>query len=363
MESSNREMIEARLKRLRVKLAEKNTDAILVTKRENYIYLSGFTGTSAYLLVTGQDAILITDFRYVEQAALQAPVYEVVQYQGSLIETLNNLLKSKGVEKLGFEESYITYDKYNEYVTKLEIKEFVPTEGLIEKLRIVKDQQEIDIIKKAVKIADDTFTHILKFLKPGIMEIEVAAEMEHHMKKLGAKKASFETIVASGKRSSMPHGVASEKKLEAGDTITLDFGALYKEYCSDMTRTVFLGQPNEEIKKIYNIVLEAQRRATEGAKAGLLGREIDAIARDYITANGYGDNFGHGLGHGVGLEIHEEPRFSKLGNVIMENNMVVTNEPGIYVNDLGGVRIEDIIVIHNDTPIVLTESSKDIIII
>lgn len=359
----NKEIIDARLKRLREKLIEKNMDAIFVSKRDNYVYLSGFTGTSAYLLITETEAILITDFRYVEQASNQAPLFEVIQYQGSMLETLNGIVKSKGIGKLGFEESYITYDKYNEYVTKLEIKEFAPSEGLIEKLRIVKDRLEIDTIKKAVKIADDTFTHILKFLKPGITEIEVAAEMEYHMRKLGAKGTSFDTIIASGKRSSMPHGVASDKKLEAGDPVTMDFGALYHDYCSDMTRTVFLGQPDPEIKRIYSIVLEAQLKALEGAKEGLLGKEIDAIARDHITANGFGDHFGHGLGHGVGLEIHEEPRLSKLGNVRMENGMVVTVEPGIYVNGLGGVRIEDIIVINGEKPSILTESSKDIIII
>lgn len=363
MQISKDEAIGARLKNLRKKLEEKKLDAIFVSKRENYLYLSGFTGTSAYLVITARDAVLITDFRYVEQASVQAPLYEVVQYQGNFIECLNEVIKAKEINLLGFEEASTTYDKYTEYKEKLGVRELVTTENIVEKIRIMKDGLELEVINRAVEIADETFSHILGFLKPGIMEIEVAAEMEYYMKKQGAKGASFDTIVASGKRSSMPHGVASTKKLEKGDTITLDFGALFQDYCSDMTRTVFLGQPEEEIKRIYNIVLEAQLKALEGAKAGLTGKEIDAIARGHIEANGFGDNFGHGLGHGVGLEIHEEPRFSKLGNIVMENNMVVTVEPGIYVNGLGGVRIEDMIVIKDDKPVILTKSTKDIIII
>jgi Xaa-Pro aminopeptidase len=226
-----------------------------------------------------------------------------------------------------------------------------------------KDDYELDIIKKAVKIADDAFTHILPYIKPGIAEIEIAAEMEYYMKKAGAIGASFETIVASGQRSSMPHGVASDKKLELGDPITLDYGAYYEHYCSDMTRTVFLGQPKDEMKKIYNIVLEAQLKSSEGAAAGLLGKDIDLIARDIIYKNGYENNFGHGLGHSVGLEIHEDPRFSPSGNIKIENDMVITVEPGIYVSGLGGVRIEDIILINDDKPINLTKSSKEMIIL
>lgn len=361
--NSNINIIENRLKKLREKLKEKELDAALVTKRENYMYLSGFTGTSAYLIITQDDAVLLTDFRYTEQAFRQAPLYEVVQYQGSIAAALDEQLKSKNVTKLGFEDSALTYDRYSEFKEKLCTKEFLPLKGIIENLRMVKDEQEINIIRKAVKIADNAFTHILGCMKPGIMEAEIAAEIEYYMKKQGASGASFEIIVASGKRSSMPHGVASEKRLEMGDAITLDYGALYNGYCSDITRTVFLGQPDQEIKKIYNIVFEAQMKSLESACKGLTGRQIDSIARDIIAKAGYGDNFGHGLGHGVGLEIHEEPRFSPSGNIVMENGMVVTVEPGIYVSGLGGVRIEDIIVINDDNPIILTESTKDMIVL
>ena len=355
--------IEKRLKRFREKLKEKDIDGALVTKRENYIYLSGFTGTSAFLVITQEHALLLTDFRYVEQASTQASLFEVIQYQGNLFSALNDVIKSKELNRLGFEDASVTYEKYNEYVSKLEIKEFAPLGNAIESLRLSKDEIELDVIRKAVQIADDAFKHILGYLKPGVTETEIAAELEYHMKKLGAVKASFETIVASGKRSSMPHGVASEKKLEMGDTITLDYGAYYNNYCSDMTRTVFLGQPDEEMKKIYNIVLDAQLKASEGAVTGLLGKEIDNIARSIISDNGFEKNFGHGLGHGLGLEIHEDPRLSPTGNITMENGMVVTVEPGIYVAGLGGVRIEDIVVINDNKPIILTQSTKEMIII
>ena len=354
---------ENRLKNLRSQMAQKKLDAVLVTKRENYMYLSGFTGTSAFLVITGDEAVLVTDFRYTEQAQRQAPVYEVSTYAGSVIKGLNDVIESRNIHTLGFEDTSLTVDKYNEYKEKLEIKEMAPLGGMFEELRLIKDEEELQLIKKAVKIADDTFEHVLKLIKPGIAEVELAAEMEYFMRRQGASGTSFQSIVASGKRSSMPHGVASEKKLEMGDTITLDFGALYNGYCSDMTRTVFLGKPDEELKKIYKIVLEAQLAGSAGVKTGLSGKDIDMIARELIAKAGYGDKFGHGLGHGVGLEIHEEPRLSMTGLRIMKNGMVVTVEPGIYVDGLGGVRIEDMLVVNDDKPLVLTASTKEMIVI
>lgn len=353
----------SRLVKLREKLKQKDIDAALITKKENYIYLSGFTGSAAQLIITQDDAILVTDFRYIEQAEKQAKEFKVIQYRESSIKAVNDILVNKSVKKLGFEDSFITYFIYSEFKSKLSVKDLVPLEGLVENIRITKDLYEIEIIKKAVQIADSAFMHILGYIRPGIMETEIAAELEYFMKRNGAKGASFETIVASGERASMPHGVASDKKLENGDVITLDFGAIYNDYCSDMTRTVFLGKPSIDMKKLYDIVLEAQIKALEGAKTGLTGKEIDSIARNIISNNGYGKNFGHGLGHGVGLEIHEEPRLSPSGSVRMEAGMVVTVEPGIYLQGQGGVRIEDMIVIGADGPQILTKSAKEIIVI
>ncbi|HHV98077.1 MAG TPA: aminopeptidase P family protein [Clostridiaceae bacterium] len=352
-----------RLSGLRAKLRELNADAALITKRENYRYLSGFTGTFANLIITQDSAFLITDFRYVEQAAEQAKLFEIIQYTGKLEDTLNELLISQNVNILGFEESYLSFAEYSKYKLKFSVKELIPLGRAVEELRMVKDETEIDILRKAVQIADNAFTHILGYIKPGLTELEIAAEIEYFMKKQGAEGASFETIVASGVRSSMPHGVASEKKVEQGDVITMDFGAIYKGYCSDMTRTVFMGRPGKEMEKIYNIVLEAQLKSLEGAHKGLKGREIDHIARKIITDAGYGENFGHSLGHGVGLEIHEEPRFSPSSNQVIENGMAVTVEPGIYVAGLGGVRIEDLIIINGRNPIVLTKSPKELIVL
>jgi len=354
---------EKRLNGLRGKLREINADAALITKRENYMYLSGFTGTFANLIITQDSAFLITDFRYVEQAAQQAGLFEIVRYDGKLEDTLNELLSDRNVNVLGFEESYLSFAEYNKYKGKFNVKEFVPLDGAVEDLRMVKDETEIDIIRKAVQIADNAFTHILGYIKPGMTEVEIAAELEYFMKKQGAEGASFETIVASGLRSSMPHGVASEKKVEPGDVITMDYGAIYKGYCSDMTRTVFIGKPKKELEHIYNIVLEAQLKSLEGAHKGLKGKEIDHIARKIITDAGFGENFGHSLGHGVGLEIHEEPRFSPSSNQVMENGMAVTVEPGIYVTGVGGVRIEDIIIINDQNPVVLTKSPKELIVL
>ena len=355
--------IEKRLSNLRKNMKLARLDAVLVTKKENYTYLSGFTGSSAWLVITESDAVLVTDFRYTEQAEKQAPAYEISTYRGSIIKGLNDVFENRNIEVLGFEDANLTVDKYTEYKEKFSIKEMKALGGMLDKLREIKDSEELKSIRKAVEIADDTFTYILDVIKPGIAEVELAAEMEYHMRKLGAGGASFETIVASGNRSSMPHGVASEKKLRSGDAITLDYGALYNGYCSDMTRTVFLGKPDDKLKKIYKIVLDAQITASAGVKKGSSGKDIDMIARNMIAKEGYGENFGHGLGHGVGLEVHEEPGLSMAGAKIMKNGMVVTVEPGIYIDGLGGVRIEDMVVVKDDDPVILTSSTKEFIII
>ncbi|HOQ00227.1 MAG TPA: aminopeptidase P family protein [Acetivibrio clariflavus] len=359
----SKKQIERRIRELRSILSQKGIDAALITKRENYIYMSNFTGTFANLLITHDKAILVTDFRYTEQAKEQAQLYEVVQYQGNLNVTLNDLLTANNVKILGFEDGYITYKAYDDLSKNLSIDKLVPLERTIELLRLIKDSEEIELIKEAVRVADEAFSHVLKFIKPGVTETEIAAEIEYYLKKHGARGPSFDTIVASGWRSSLPHGVASNRVIEHGDAVTMDFGAICNEYCSDMTRTVFVGQPKEELKKIYGIVLEAQKAGVNGAVSGLTGREIDKIARDIISDAGYGENFGHSLGHGVGIEIHEDPRLSQQGTIKMRNGMVVTVEPGIYVSGLGGVRIEDMIVINDDKPMVLTSSPKDMIIL
>lgn len=359
----DRQLLFNRLTTFRRKIKDLQIDAALITKRENYMYLSGFTGSSANLIITEKNAYLLTDFRYIEQSTMQAPLFEIVQHKPNIIDTIYEIITSEDVKKLGFENQSASYASYKSFVDKLANTELVGIGSIVEDLRSIKDTQEIETISKAVQIADGAFLHVLPLIKPGITELDIAAELEYKMKKLGASGASFETIVASGLRSSMCHGVASDKRLEMGDTITMDFGAMYNHYCSDITRTVFLGQPDNKLIDIYSIVLNAQLTSEEGAKRGLTGKEVDKIARDIICQNGYEGKFGHGLGHGVGLEIHENPRLSLGGDKILENNMAVTIEPGIYVEGLGGVRIEDTIIIKDDNPVVLTKSKKDLIIL
>jgi Xaa-Pro aminopeptidase len=352
-----------RLKNIRNKMASADIGAVLVTKRVNYMYLSGFTGTSAILFISRERAVLLTDFRYVEQAACQAPDYEIIRYEADQFEEINRLLENEAIKRLAFEDSHLSYSQYTKYSEKLKVNEFIPLGGMIEELRCIKDPAEIDLIKQAVGIADEVFLKALDIIRPGITEMELADEMEYQMKRLGAEGPSFETIAASGRRASMPHGVASEKKIEYGDVITLDFGAIYKGYCSDITRTVFLGKPHEELEKIFRIVLDANQKGLAAVTSGIPAKEADLIVRDFIRQKGYGDNFGHGLGHGVGLEIHEDPSLSFKSDMVLRDNMVVTVEPGIYIPDLGGVRIEDMVVVSGDAALVLTKSPKDMIIL
>lgn len=355
--------MQERVNKLRKQIEEQPFDGMLILKPENRRYLSGFTGSSGYLLITGQEAVLITDFRYTEQAKEQAPYFRVVEHGSSAPDAIRAELESAGVKRLAFETDHLTYALYAAFNEKFAPVELIPTEGIVEKIRAVKDEQEIATIRQACAIADAAFLHILGFLKPGISERDVALELEFFMRRQGAKSSSFDIIVASGTRSSLPHGVATDKILQQGDFVKLDFGALYDGYCSDITRTVVLGEPNEQQKHIYNIVLEAQLRALDHLKPGMSGKEADALARDLIREKGYGDQFGHSLGHGLGLYIHEAPRLSALSDDRLEPGMVVTVEPGIYIPGFGGVRIEDDVVITKSGIDILTRSTKELVIL
>lgn len=351
-----------RTQRAAGRLGDRNLDAFITGRWENYIYLSGFTGTSATLLLTPDKYYLITDFRYTAQAKAEAGHFEVVTSRDMDI-TLGELLKNHSVKKLGFESAHVTYDRYMKMKEKFTGVDLIPVRGFVEELRAIKDQDELERIGRAVEIADDAFSHILGYIRPGIRERDVARELESYIRGKGGTGTSFETIVASGVRSAMPHGVASDKIIMENEVVTLDFGAVYGGYCSDMTRTIFVKGVPEDMLKIYELVLLAQEKAAAGAHRGMTGFEIDNIAREIINEAGYGDKFGHGLGHGVGLNIHEDPRLSLTGTMVMENNMVVSIEPGIYIEGKGGVRIEDLIVIRDETPVILTKSVKDVIIV
>jgi Xaa-Pro aminopeptidase len=353
--------LEKRLIKLREKLAVNSLDAAFLYSKENRRYISGFTGSTGYVIVTADKAFFVTDFRYRDQAQNQCKGFEVVIHGSSLIDQLKETILSANIKNIAIEEGYMTVAFYDNLKSSLENVELLPLKGVMDELRLFKDSEEIESIAKAASIADEAFTHILSFIKPGKTEIEVAVELEYFCKQKGATEMSFDSIVASGVRSSLPHGVFSEKVINNGEFLTMDFGCVYNGYCSDMTRTVFVGKADEKQKRIYNTVLEAQQKALEQIKPGMLGKEVDKIARDIITAAGFGENFGHGLGHGVGLAVHEEPRLSPLGERVLEANMVVTDEPGIYIAEYGGVRIEDLVLVTDQGNKVLSKSPKHLI--
>lgn len=353
--------MEKRVQAIRQKMRETDTEALMVHSAFNRRYLSGFTGTSGIVLLVKEKAYFITDFRYIEQATKQAPHFQIVDGTNGMWKAVASILQENHVRALRFEQDYLTFAEYRLLQDLLRDIDLLPTSGWVEELRATKDPDELALIQKAAEIADRTFEEVLKELRPGISERQVAMSLEMKMREMGATSSSFEIIVASGKRSALPHGVASEKILEKGDFITLDFGAFYKGYCSDITRTVVLGKPNSQQQEIYDIVLEAGKRTLSALRAGMRGKEADAIARDYITEHGYGDAFGHSTGHGIGLEIHENPRLSKTSDDLLAPDMVVTVEPGIYLPEFGGVRIEDDVRITENGCEILTHSPKELI--
>lgn len=351
-----------RIRLLQEKLKEVGQEALLVTHPANRRYISGFTGSSGVVLITTEEAFLITDFRYQIQAKEQAPDCHVII--GDLWQVVGEKCQELKLSSLAFEADYVTFSQYKRLESYLGDISLQPGDKWIESMRMIKDEEEIQLIRQAAQIADEAFEEILKEIRPGITEREIAFRLEVLMRERGATSSSFDMIVASGLRSALPHGTASDKALEKGDLLTLDFGAIYKGYVSDLTRTVVLGQPNEKQKEIYNIVLEACNRTIEALKPGLTGKDVDDIARDYIKSHGYGDYFGHSTGHGIGLEVHEDPHLSsRRGDCILQPGMVVTIEPGIYLPDLGGVRIEDDVLITESGYEVLTHSPKELIIL
>ncbi|MEK8132768.1 Xaa-Pro peptidase family protein [Paenibacillus filicis] len=352
-----------RISQLRTLMERQGLEALLITNATNRLYMTGFTGSAGYVLLTGQRAVLLTDFRYMTQAPQQAQGYEVIEHAPSPLETVRSLLQSEGLSRLGFEQQDVSYGAYLAYSQVLSGIELVATDKLVETLRMVKDDTEIAVMQEAADLADRTFHHIVGLLKPGVSERDIALEIELFVRRNGAASTSFETIVASGERSALPHGKASDRIIGTDEFVKLDFGAYYKGYCSDITRTVVVGKPSDKHQEIYGIVLEAQLEALSRIRPGMTGREADAVARDVIKRHGYGDYFGHGLGHGLGMEVHEAPRLSTQGDIVLEPGMVVTVEPGIYLPGFGGVRIEDDIVITDTGNRRLTQSSKDLIVI
>lgn len=350
---------------IRVKNAAAETerlgvDGILISKEENVVYLSDFKSSNCFILLTGGENYIITDFRYIEAAqsnkAGLTPV--MTDRETSLFDIINKL----GIKTLAFEDQSVSYSFFMALSSKFN-GTLKPAGNLIEKFRIVKDEYEMECLRKAEHIGDLAFTHIVDFIKVGMTEKEIAFELEFFMRKNGAEGLSFDTIAVSGQKSSMPHGEPSDKKVEIGDFITMDYGCKYLGYCSDMTRTVVVGEPSKDQIKLYDIVKEAQQTSLEAVCSGKTASDIDRIARDIIKYYGYGDYFGHGLGHGVGLEIHENPTLNPSGTEILKPGMSVTIEPGIYLPGKYGVRIEDLLLVKETGYEVLSSSNKELIII
>ncbi|MDC0762265.1 Xaa-Pro peptidase family protein [Brevibacillus sp. AG] len=350
--------------RLREQFDSLGIDGIVITNGQNRRYLTNFTGTYGVVLISRDQAKLFTDFRYTAQAQAQATGFEIVYLptKESVYSEVARQAEAMGINHLGFEEENVSFALHRKYSEAVQTA-FIPTSGVIEGLRMIKTKEELAIIRTAAQIADAAFSHITSFLRPGITELAVSNELEMFMRKEGASGSAFDIIIASGYRSALPHGVASEKMIEAGDMVTLDFGALYQGYRSDITRTVAIGTPDEQLKAIYEIVLEARNRTVAGIRPGITGKEADAFSRDYITEHGYGERFGHGMGHGVGLDIHEEPFMSTRCTAVLQEGMILTVEPGIYIPELGGVRIEDDLVVTESGNEVLTHSPRELIIL
>lgn len=341
-------------------IERENLDALLVMSSYNRRYLSDFTGSSGALIITKDSRFLVSDFRYKAQGAEQAKDFQFVLQEKGLLDSIVSFMKSKNIKRIGFEGEHVNYNTYSKIKEEFET---VPLTGEVEKIRLIKTEEELQLIQKACEIADQSYEYILTYVKAGMTELEVKNELESHMTKLGASGPSFDTIVASGYRGALPHGVASDKVIESGDMVTLDFGAYYKGYASDITRTFGVGSVSKEMEKIYNVVLEAQLKSLDEIKSGMTGQEADSIARDVISGHGYGENFGHSLGHGFGLEVHELPGLAQKSTMILEPGMCITIEPGIYVDDLGGVRIEDDTIVTETGLKKLTHSSKELFIV
>lgn len=356
-------MTETRIEKLQGLLSEQGIDALLVSGPQNRRYLSGFSGSAGSLLITATEAFMIVDFRYIEQVQIECAGVSVVRQGDTLADTLGGIVEREQVTRLGIEDHVLSYrdgvvlTNLAKNLTSLEV---VPAGGIVERLRLHKDGTEVSAIRRAAAIADAAFAHVLTVMKPGVSEAQVAFELETFMRSHGASHVAFETIVASGWRGALPHGVASTKPLENGELVTLDFGAVVDGYSSDITRTVAIGTPTSEQRQLYDFVLESQMRALSALRVGMTGREADAVARSYLANHDLDEAFGHSLGHGLGLEVHEAPRLSKTSDDVLVQGMVVTVEPGAYLPGFGGVRIEDDVWFAPDGTVeILTHAPKE----
>ena len=364
------DMTQHRLSEIRSRMQENDLDALLVLIEENRRYLSGFTGedhqfdeSAGALLITSGNQILATDSRFEIQAANEAPLFEVVIYRNGLAKELKVLAEKLAIKRMGFESNRISVQQhaliYKELEKLPDPMALIPMEGLVEAMRVIKSREEIDKTSKALWMAEDVFRHVVKSLKPGMTEKQVAWQMEAGMRTAGADSLSFPVILAAGPNSALPHAIPTDREIRIGEPILFDWGVRLNGYCSDSSRTVILGPPDDTFLTVFNTVLEAQQKAIAAIKEGASSRSVDAVARDYIHNHGFEGKFGHGLGHGTGLAVHEAPRLSPLKETTLRSGMIVTVEPGIYLPEWGGVRIENQVVVTVDGADVPSKLSTD----
>jgi Xaa-Pro aminopeptidase len=352
----------AQLQKLRQKLEEQGIDALLVSQTENRKYLSGFTGSAGWLLISKSNAYLAVDFRYVEQAKEESPGFEILHIKGDLANWLTELVSEAGFKNLGFESHDVSYAIYRQLADKLNANhqqiKLVPTDNIVESVRAVKSAEELEYVTKAVELADSAIEYIRQVIKPGITEKQIAWEIEKWLRGNGSDSIPFDIIVASGTNSALPHAKPSERAVNAGEPIMIDMGARVKGYGSDLSRTFCIGEGTAAFAKVYDIVLGSQLTALATIKSGMNGEQADQLSRVIIEQAGYGAAFGHGLGHGVGLATHESPRVGPRSLDELADGMVFTIEPGIYMPGWGGVRIEDTVMLKNGKIEILTRASK-----
>ena len=352
-------MGQERISHIKGILKDGNVDGILITNLENVHYLSGFTGSDAALVMTETKGFFLTDSRYTTQAREEVSGFEVIEYKKK-IEGLSNLINDLRLREIGFEAQDVTYGAHRELADKVSGGEFIPINERVRNIRAVKDDEEIGRIKRAIDIASKSLRENVWRVTPGNQEREIALELEFSMRRNGADNIAFDTIVASGDRAALPHGKPSEKRIHKGEFVIIDFGARYRGYYSDETCTFFCGKPNRRQKEVYQIVKDAHDKAISSIRPGMKAMELDAVARGWIKDAGYGDYFGHGTGHGVGLAVHENPVIGPESKDVVEEGMVFTIEPGVYIPGWGGVRIEDMVLVMGNGCEVLTGLSKEI---
>jgi Xaa-Pro aminopeptidase len=351
---------QVRIERVQSLLEETGLDGCILKGMDNIFYLTGFRGSEGSLFVTRGDVVLVVDFRYMTHAREVTRDIHIEEIRPKR-DAIYDLCTKYRISKLGFDGAHVPYNTYKLWAENLVGISLVPMNNAIEEIRKAKEPEEITAIMAAIETATKAFSDVLGLVKPGSTEKEIADELDHAMRRRGAQGPSFETIVASGPRGALPHAEPSDRKLEEGDTVIIDYGAAVAGYCSDETVTICLGEIPDKLSEIYTIVNDARKLGIGKARAGTAISQLDSIVRGYIEEHGYGDFFRHGVGHGVGIAVHEAPGINSVAKGILEENMVVTIEPGIYLPNIGGVRLEDMVLITEDSPQVLTHIRKDII--